>query len=611
MPLTVSILSYKGQPPPEPKFVVFDENGGSVGRVAENLLVLHDPVEMLVSRKHALISFENGCYFLTDNSTNGTLICNKDQLVHQGTVALADGDRLRIGDYELQVGITGSEGFGGTGEPPIFEDPGAPRFPISPKDSSSYPQDDSGLIPEDWDITRFIKSETSTKSPEHPADTGFSNTGEIRPQSAIDVYQPTPQVSFPSRDPGAPLEQGSAEIPEGWNIEAEMGGRNGTSGSASEALRASKSNEETGTLSPRAASLGIPDDSSSTENRQASGNQGAASIPEDFNVGDLIGGLNATNGSASKAVEGPKETGGNGLREPPDAGIDAQGVSPSLPSAQTPEQGGAAAIPGDFSVDDPIAGQGESGSWDSGGSPSPDLDKVIPGDSKAQVKVEGGGIGPEGSKAVQLRQSTPSGSSELYERFLEGAGIRDKSFIKAEEIPELMHTIGRVFREMIHGIMTILRGRSESKSQLRLLVTMLGGANNNPLKFMPTVDDALRLLLVSKQPGYMDAYNAVCEGFRDIMNHDLAMKAGVQAALIEALKRFDPEEFEKLYQEGIVMQRKTKCWNAYAQSYRRIFEDVLENFLGQSFIQTYEEQMSKLSVSQRNERDEERGIADA
>src|SRR5262249_39321440 len=102
MLITVEILSYKGQSPAERLSATFDKQGGTLGRSPENHFILSDP-QKLISRKHAVISYENGCYYLRDTSTTGTFIYNKNIHVHQDMVQLDDGDRLRIGDYDLIV----------------------------------------------------------------------------------------------------------------------------------------------------------------------------------------------------------------------------------------------------------------------------------------------------------------------------------------------------------------------------------------------------------------------------------------------------------------------------------------------------------------------------
>ena len=178
--------------------------------------------------------------------------------------------------------------------------------------------------------------------------------------------------------------------------------------------------------------------------------------------------------------------------------------------------------------------------------------------------------------------------------FLKSAGIEDSSFLAQEKSLKIMETVGTVFRELIDGLMTVLRGRTRLKSQLRVSMTILRPAENNPLKFSPTVDEALKLLLATRHPGFLGAVDAVHEGYEDVKNHQLAITAGVQASLVKILKRFDPEKFTEKYEEGFIFQKKAKCWDEYRQLYPKIVEAALEDFFGDEFVRAYEEQMDKL-----------------
>jgi predicted component of type VI protein secretion system len=96
----------------------FNRKGGTIGRLPEpeNKFHLPDP-DKYISRKHVVIRYENGFYYLTDTSTAGTFFIDRNLKVHRDSIQLTDGDRLRIGDYELIVGIPGSGVF----DTPSFE----------------------------------------------------------------------------------------------------------------------------------------------------------------------------------------------------------------------------------------------------------------------------------------------------------------------------------------------------------------------------------------------------------------------------------------------------------------------------------------------------------
>jgi type VI secretion system protein len=84
---------------------VFGVNGGTIGRAPDNDWVLPDPGR-LVSGHHCEIEYRNGAYWLRDTSTNGVFVNDAELPVSSsGPLALRDGDRLRIGDYELVVSV--------------------------------------------------------------------------------------------------------------------------------------------------------------------------------------------------------------------------------------------------------------------------------------------------------------------------------------------------------------------------------------------------------------------------------------------------------------------------------------------------------------------------
>jgi type VI secretion system protein len=84
---------------------VFGVNGGSIGRAPDNDWVLPDS-KRLVSGHHCDIEYRSGAYWLNDKSTNGVFVNeSEDPVCETGPVALQDGDRLRLGDYEILVAV--------------------------------------------------------------------------------------------------------------------------------------------------------------------------------------------------------------------------------------------------------------------------------------------------------------------------------------------------------------------------------------------------------------------------------------------------------------------------------------------------------------------------
>lgn len=197
-------------------------------------------------------------------------------------------------------------------------------------------------------------------------------------------------------------------------------------------------------------------------------------------------------------------------------------------------------------------------------------------------------------------RAAASMDDQLIREFLAGAGIFDAHFLPPEQWPAMMRTSGELLRSMVQGLMQVLRARAELKSQFRVSVTTMRSVDNNPLKFTPNVDDALKLILAPTNPGFLAPKQAVSEGFNDIMNHQLAMTAGIQAALAEVLHSFDPQLIEKSQTEGVLFQKKAKCWEYYLEKYPQLKALAQEEFFGDAFADAYEKQMLLLSRAAKN-----------
>src|SRR5262245_48522444 len=129
---------------------LFGVTGGRIGRAQDNDWILPDP-DRYVSSHHAKVGFRSGQWILEDTSTNGVFINGSDTPASvAGVYALQDGDRLRLGDYEILVSIDERNDFpaDATGQSPI-----PPK--VKPGASASVPtlSEDLG---EELDITDLL-----------------------------------------------------------------------------------------------------------------------------------------------------------------------------------------------------------------------------------------------------------------------------------------------------------------------------------------------------------------------------------------------------------------------------------------------------------------------
>jgi type VI secretion system FHA domain protein len=103
MSLTLSVITYRDAAPVQPLSRQFDRLGGAIGRAVGNELVLEDPGKY-ISRVHARIEFRDGAWHLVDVGSNPSLV-NERPVGPGRQVALADGDRVTIGDYQLLASV--------------------------------------------------------------------------------------------------------------------------------------------------------------------------------------------------------------------------------------------------------------------------------------------------------------------------------------------------------------------------------------------------------------------------------------------------------------------------------------------------------------------------
>jgi type VI secretion system protein len=103
--LTLKVTSYQSQSLGADALKVFDKHGGTIGRASTNDWVLPDTMRIL-SGKHAVVSYDQGAYYLTDTSTNGVFVNEAKEPIGKGNkIRLSPGDELALGDYTILVSI--------------------------------------------------------------------------------------------------------------------------------------------------------------------------------------------------------------------------------------------------------------------------------------------------------------------------------------------------------------------------------------------------------------------------------------------------------------------------------------------------------------------------
>jgi type VI secretion system protein len=188
---------------------LFGVTGGRIGRSQDNDWVLPDP-DRYVSSHHCKVSFRAGQWVLEDTSTNGVFINGSDAPAStEGAYSLQDGDRLRLGDYEIIVSIDERNDFpaDASGQMPV---------PAKAKAAASKSATVAEDLGEELDITDLlndplIQPSTNTfdwgASAPASAPSGNAQAKPAKPAAPIPVL--TPMTAVPATASAKPARNNS------------------------------------------------------------------------------------------------------------------------------------------------------------------------------------------------------------------------------------------------------------------------------------------------------------------------------------------------------------------------------------------------------------------
>jgi type VI secretion system FHA domain protein len=176
--------------------------------------------------------------------------------------------------------------------------------------------------------------------------------------------------------------------------------------------------------------------------------------------------------------------------------------------------------------------------------------------------------------------------------------------------PELANDLGEIFRVVVSGVMDVLKARQQTKDQFGLGMTTFKRADNNPLKFSASVDDALHNLFVRREnTPYLNPVEAFEDAFEDMRNHQIAMLVGVRVAFEAMLSEFHPdhlqEQFDRQVKKGalVSMPARLRYWELYREWIHDMVRDADTSFrelFGDEFARAYEEQLKRLKAQGRS-----------
>jgi type VI secretion system protein len=209
-------------------------------------------------------------------------------------------------------------------------------------------------------------------------------------------------------------------------------------------------------------------------------------------------------------------------------------------------------------------------------------------------KPQASAVQPEPAAAFIPEPSLET--SDLLRAFLRGAGIEHLR-IDTADAQRQMETIGRSYRLMVEGLIDVLRARSSLKGEFRMQQTTIAPVQNNPLKFAPNADEALLLLLRHDHSTFLPPDQAAKDSFDDLRVHQLAVMAGVEAAIKNLLARFEPARLEQRLAPPSGLSkvfggsRQAHCWEQFTKLYQQLSQEAEDDFqelFGREFSRAYE-----------------------
>lgn len=576
--------------------------GASIGRKSTNTWPLDDP-ERYLSSRHVEISYDNGAYFLTDVSTNGTYLNDAEEPVGKGVrVPLSEGDRLIMGDYEFTVSLSA----------PLFGDvDGGGPFAAPPPPAPAAPP--AAEVPDPFGA--------GWQDPPGFAETGGFNSAPVIPG----IHESEPNIFLADKGVVDPLEALSGAS-SARKTDDFLGPGSGQpfGGPAQPGFNPAGGLSQPDNADPMNQSVDIP--LFAPEKRPQSPGGAAPAGPADWAAGLFDDDDPITPAQAPAADVAPAPPGA-GFNAPPPVMAPQMPPPDFAPPQPEPLDPNLFASPTQAPVPDFAPAQPEPLDPNLFASPTqappPDFappqapppdpatfappaqtppPRQPPPQQPAAAEPAPRAVPRPGGGAALNAAAQAAGDAAL----LQALGLDGRSFSDIE-MKALSMVAGQFVMEAISGLIKVLGSRSSIKNEFRMSVTTIQPVENNPLKFAATVEDAVEKMFVKRGKAYKPAVEAVRESFDSIADHQVAVLAGMRSAFNGVLERFNPEELQKRFDKQgsnaiIPGMKKARYWEMYNEYFLELTRDLDDSFqflFGDDFVQAYEAQLQKLAGARR------------
>jgi type VI secretion system protein ImpI len=187
----------------------------------------------------------------------------------------------------------------------------------------------------------------------------------------------------------------------------------------------------------------------------------------------------------------------------------------------------------------------------------------------------------------------------FWQRFGDALGVKLDD-LDAEAREALAVQAARLLKQSVAGLQQSLRTRSELKNELRLALTTVQSAGNNPLKQVGDAGEALTALLRGNKPGALPAEQAVGRAYRDLQAHQVALYAASRTAVQGLFEQFAPEQLCLRFEQERkpLLATAGSRWRAYQRHFRALQkdDDWSQRLFARDFAKTYEEQVRLIAT---------------
>jgi type VI secretion system protein ImpI len=203
------------------------------------------------------------------------------------------------------------------------------------------------------------------------------------------------------------------------------------------------------------------------------------------------------------------------------------------------------------------------------GEPAQSWEHSPPSDPRATSQAAATSAAEGKSSAAPPPAATAGRDADDFLRVLaRAAGVSEQVF--AEKNPEAVaEQLGQVVRIVVDNLSQLLNARGQAKRMIRTANhTVIEATENNPLKFSPSAEEALRIMFGPPTRGYLDAQQALLRGFEDIKTHQIKTYSAMQHALATLHAELDPKRIDQETEANrgvaaVVTSRKAKLWDTY------------------------------------------------